>query len=137
MAAEHRGQVKFGGLPLPGATVTASRAGKTLTTITDLQGRYAFQGLDDGTWTIQVEMLCFETARREIPVSDISAAEDWELKHSHCTRSSQAVTLPPPAAAAKSGFLRTTTTVWGGESRQLSTNRRECGGPCRNGPTTA
>ena len=37
-AAEHRGQVKFGGLPLPGATVTAAQGEKSFTAVTDLQG---------------------------------------------------------------------------------------------------
>jgi hypothetical protein len=35
---EHSGQVTFGGLPVPGATVTASAGDKTLTTATDEQG---------------------------------------------------------------------------------------------------
>jgi hypothetical protein len=78
-AAEHHGQVRFGGLPVPGATVTALQGEQKLATITDPQGNYFFPGLEDGTWTIQVEMLCFSTVRREVNVSAGSPAAEWEL----------------------------------------------------------
>src|SRR5207249_2699389 len=68
MAAEHHGQVKFGGLPLPGATVTATQEGKTLGAITDFQGTYSFADLTEGTWTIRVEMLCFEPMQQEVAI---------------------------------------------------------------------
>src|SRR6516225_6932477 len=55
-AAERHGQVKFGGLPLPGATVTAQQGDKKITAITDPGGHYSFPDLPDGAWTIQVEM---------------------------------------------------------------------------------
>ena len=48
MAAEHHGTVKFGGLPVPGATVTATKGDKKLVTTTDENGRYAFADLSDG-----------------------------------------------------------------------------------------
>ena len=51
--------VKFGGLPIPGATVTASQGDKKLVTISDPTGMYSFPDLPDGAWTIEVEMLCF------------------------------------------------------------------------------
>jgi uncharacterized GH25 family protein len=56
-AAEHHGQVAFGGLPLPGATVTAIQGGRNFTAVTDQQGLYSFPDLPDGVWTIRVEML--------------------------------------------------------------------------------
>src|ERR1017187_4982527 len=65
-AAEHRGQVLFGGLPVPGATVTATQADKRLTAVTDMKGVYAFKDLPEGTWKFQVEMLCFSTISREV-----------------------------------------------------------------------
>src|SRR5690349_2162926 len=37
-ASEHHGQVQFGGLPVPGATVTATQGDKQFTAITDSQG---------------------------------------------------------------------------------------------------
>ena len=58
-STEHHGQVKFGGLPLPGATVTATMGDKKLVAVTDPQGFYSFPDLADGTWTLDIEMLCF------------------------------------------------------------------------------
>ena len=58
-ASEHHGIVKFGGLPVPGATVTAVQGEKKLVAVTDQQGAYSFADLADGVWNLQVEMLCF------------------------------------------------------------------------------
>src|SRR6266852_4804664 len=69
LAAEQHGFVKFGGLPLPGATVTASQAEKKLIAITDQQGVYSFADLPDGVWTIQVEMLCFVPIKQNITIA--------------------------------------------------------------------
>ena len=65
-AAEHHGHVKFGGLPVPGATVTATQGDKKFVAVTDQQGDYSFPDLPDGTWTIQVEMLCFSTVKQDV-----------------------------------------------------------------------
>ena len=51
-AAEHKGEVKFGGLPVPGATVTATQGGKKFAAVTDQQGSYFFRDLPDGAWTL-------------------------------------------------------------------------------------
>jgi hypothetical protein len=79
-AAEHRGQVNFNGLPVPGATVTAAGGGKKLVAVTDQQGAYSFPDLADGVWTIQVEMLCFATIRQEVAVGPDAPSPVWELK---------------------------------------------------------
>ncbi len=78
--SEHRGQVAFGGLPVPGATVTAARGDQKFTTITDPQGFYSFPGLTDGTWTIAVEMLGFSSMKRDIAVAPSAPAAEWDLK---------------------------------------------------------
>ena len=54
--------VKFAGLPVPGATVTATMGDKKLVAVTDPQGIYTFPDLPDGVWNLQVEMLCFTPA---------------------------------------------------------------------------
>src|SRR6266851_3178020 len=56
-ASEYHGQVTFGGLPVPGATVTATatQGDKKSVSITDQQGLFSFSDLTDGTWTIEVE----------------------------------------------------------------------------------
>ena len=51
--------VKFAGLPVPGATITATMGDKKLVAVTDPQGVYSFADLADGVWNLQVEMLCF------------------------------------------------------------------------------
>ncbi len=95
-AAEQHGQVKFGGLPLPGATVTATQGDKTFTAITDLAGAYSFPDLAGGAWTLQVEMLGFETQKRDVAVSAGAPGVDWELKMLPLAEI-HAVTAPPAA----------------------------------------
>ena len=79
-AAEQHGLIKFGGLPLPGATVTATQADRKFVTVSDAQGIYSFPDLADGVWTIQVEMLCFETTKRDVTVAAGAAGQEWDLK---------------------------------------------------------
>ncbi len=79
-AAEQHGQVKFGELGVPGATVTATQGDKTLSVITDQQGVYIFPDLPDGNWTFQVEMLCFTPIKQDVAITAGLPAPDWELK---------------------------------------------------------
>src|SRR5690349_10722770 len=79
-ASEHHGLVKFGGLPVPGASVTAAQGAKTFTAITDSQGAYQFPDLPDGTWTLQIEMPGFTAIRQEIAVVPQAPSPEWELK---------------------------------------------------------
>ena len=79
-AAEHHGQVRFGGLPVPGATVTATQGEKRVVAVTDQQGAYSFPDLAEGIWTIQVEMLCFETIKQDVGVAPNAPSPVWELK---------------------------------------------------------
>src|ERR1700730_11952644 len=68
-AADHRGQVTFSGLPVPGATVTATRGEAVRSTVTDEQGTYRFADLADGPWTLDVTMLGFTPARRDVEIA--------------------------------------------------------------------
>ena len=79
IASEHRGQVLFGGLPVPGATVTATNGDKTLTAVTDLQGAYVFPNLADGVWKFKVEMLGFAAVQEDVAVSANAPAARWDL----------------------------------------------------------
>src|SRR4051794_8177509 len=79
-AAEYKGQVKFGGLPLPGATVTAVQGERRLVAISDPGGSYVFADLPDGVWNIQVEMLCFATVKQDVTLAAGAPAGEWELK---------------------------------------------------------
>ncbi len=78
-ASEHRGMVKFAGLPLPGATVTATQGDKKVSTVTDAQGVYDFRDLADGTWKVRVEMQCFQGVEKEVAVAPGAPAPEWEL----------------------------------------------------------
>jgi hypothetical protein len=79
-ASERHGQVTFGELPVPGATVTATRGDKRLVAITDQQGVYTFADLDDGVWEFQVEMLGFATQMQDIAIAADTPSPVWELR---------------------------------------------------------
>ena len=76
-AADHFGNVKFGGVPVPGVTVTASQGGTKLSTITDDAGIYNFTDIAEGTWNLQVEMQMFEPQQRSITVREPPSAIQW------------------------------------------------------------
>jgi trimeric autotransporter adhesin len=97
-AAEERGVVTFGGLPLPGATVTASQGEKKLVTSTDAQGKYSLD-LADGSWTIKIEMQLFAPVTRTVTVAAGAPVENWEMKAlplSEIRAASALVITPPP-----------------------------------------
>src|SRR5262249_61314237 len=101
-AGEHGGVVVFGAVPVPGATVTAVRGDERRVTVTDQQGRYRFADIADGTWTIRVEMLGFDTISREIAVAVDAPETEWELKllpFDAITRGLPPPTPPPPQPA--------------------------------------
>ena len=103
-AAEQHGQVKFGGLPVPGATVTATQADKKLTAVTDKQGGYWFPDLADGVWTIQVDMLCFAPIKQDVGVAPNAPSPTWELKLLPLDQMKAVAAAPapaPPVAEAK------------------------------------
>ena len=82
MASEYHGQVTFGGLPLPGSTVTvtATQGTKTAVAITDSQGFYSFPDLADGKWTIAIAMTGFAPVKQEVTVAPNAAAGAFEMK---------------------------------------------------------
>ena len=110
VASEYHGKVTFGGLPLPGATVTATNGGRRFSTVTDRQGFYSFPDLPDGAWTIEVEMQCFTTIRQEVSIAPNAPAINWELKllpldkikaQMQPVLSAEAMTPQPRSEAAK------------------------------------
>jgi len=78
-AAEYHGQVTFGALPVPGATVTVTQGERKFTAITDQQGVYAFPDLSDGPATVEVEMQCFSTIKQDVVIGANTQAGIWEL----------------------------------------------------------
>ena len=79
-AVDRYGRVSFGGVPVPGATVTAIRDDRHLVTVTDQQGVYRFADLADGVWTFRVEMLGFVTIVQDITITIESPPSTWDLK---------------------------------------------------------
>ena len=76
LLTEHHGMVMFGGVPVPGVTVTATQGDKKFVAITDQQGAYSFPDLADGPFTVQVEMLGFTTAKQAVT----TPTAEFELK---------------------------------------------------------
>ncbi|HYK88967.1 MAG TPA: TonB-dependent receptor [Acidobacteriota bacterium] len=79
-------------------------------TITDPLGNYAFTDLPNGIWTIQVEMLCFATEKREVNITAGLPGAEWELtllplSAINAEARSQASSKTPSAAPAQSGNL--------------------------------
>src|SRR5580700_2033952 len=73
-APEYSGQVIFGGLPVPGATVTAVSGDKQLVTATDEEGVFKLADVSNGAWTIRVEMIGFTTLERQITIESTPGA---------------------------------------------------------------
>jgi trimeric autotransporter adhesin len=99
-AADHYGRVTFGGVPVPGATVTAIQGDTERVTVTDQQGVYRFAAISDGGWTLRIEMLGFAPLTRDITVAADTPPATWELTllpFAEITRG-----LPPPSAEVRS-----------------------------------
>jgi len=79
-AAQSNGQVTFGGLPVPGAMVTAVQGNKKVTAITDQEGRYFFSDLADGSWTIEIEMTGFSPIKQAVVIAPKMPAGKWDLQ---------------------------------------------------------
>ena len=67
-AANYFGQVTFNGLPVPGATVTATQGEKKASATTNADGIYQLADLADGLWTLTIELFGFARITREITV---------------------------------------------------------------------
>ena len=93
-AGEYYGQVIFGGVAVPGATVTATQGEMRLITSTDAQGVFRIIDIADGMWTIQIEMRGFANLTRDVTIGPDVQPVMWELTllpYEEITRG-----LPPP-----------------------------------------
>jgi hypothetical protein len=68
LASDYFGQVTFNGLPVPGATVTATKASTKASVTTNEDGIYHLANLADGLWTLTIELFGFATITREIAI---------------------------------------------------------------------
>ena len=109
-ASEYHGVVRFGGLPVPGATVAVTQGNQKFAAVTDQQGTYSFPDLRDGTWTIDVGMSGFAPIHEDVTVAPGGQTSEWELKilpfaevmkdlpsTAHQPAQAAATTTPPPA----------------------------------------
>ncbi len=78
-AAEYHGQVLFNGLPVPGASVAATKGGTKLTAITDEGGAYSFPDLSDGSWAVEVTITGFSRAAQNVTVTSATPPGKWDL----------------------------------------------------------
>ncbi|MGC4050160.1 MAG: carboxypeptidase-like regulatory domain-containing protein [Paludibaculum sp.] len=80
IAAEQRGVVKFNGLPVPGASVTAKSDRQSAATVTGSDGAYQFTELPPGEYQFKVEMPGFATLNAAVSVSESNGPRDWNLE---------------------------------------------------------
>ncbi len=99
-ASQHHGVVKSNGLPVPGATVTATLGDKKVVTTTDAQGAYSFNDLADGNWTIRVEMLGFAPLTQEVGIAPDAPSPEWDLKLLPLSALRQSLAPKPATATA-------------------------------------
>ena len=104
LAADYRGQVQFGGLPLPGVTVTATQGDQTLTAVSDPQGTYWFADLPDGNWSLEAAKPGFSAIKKDVTVGSALPAPTFEMKMLPLDQMQavemQPTAAPTPAAAA-------------------------------------
>jgi len=138
-AADHRGQVTFSGLPVPGVTVTATHAGTKRATVTDDDGRYRFADLADGPWTIVVEMLGFEPIHQDVVVAADAAPTAFVLAVLPFDQISKGnvvkndPTPPAPATGGKPGALPARPAAGAGFQRAAVTATAAASAPSRPG----
>ncbi len=78
-AREYHGQVFYGAVPVPGATVTIRQGDKRFSTVTDRQGLYEFADVPDGQWKIEIAMSGFTTLDDTVTVAPDAPQRRWEL----------------------------------------------------------
>ena len=92
-AAEHRGVVRFGTIPVPGVVVTASQGNTKVQAVSDAAGTYSFAGLADGEWMVRVEMQMFLPQEQKVVAGP--TVLEWKLGIG-----------PVPEVSAKAGFQK-------------------------------
>jgi trimeric autotransporter adhesin len=82
IASEYHGQVTFGGIPVPGTTVTvtATQGSKKVVAVTDTQGVFSFPDLADGAWSLDIEMTGFAPIKQDITIAPNTAPAAFEMK---------------------------------------------------------
>ena len=79
-ASEYHGRVRFGGVPVPGATVTLTQGSTELATVTDSQGLYEFPNVAAGDWKISIELRGFAPMHGSVTVGANNEQGEWTLQ---------------------------------------------------------
>src|ERR1700761_1837736 len=79
-AAEYHGRVRYGGVPVPGATVTLTQGSTELSTVTDSQGVYEFPNLAEGSWKISIELRGFAPLQGAVTIGPTDEQGEWTLE---------------------------------------------------------
>ena len=79
-AAEYHGRVRYGGVPVPGATVTLTQGSAELTTVTDSQGIYEFPNVAEGEWKIGIELRGFTPVHSSVAIGATNEQGEFELQ---------------------------------------------------------
>lgn len=110
LVTAHQGRVTFEGLPVPGATVTATQGKNHFSTVTDLQGIYSFIELADEPFTIQVEMSGFYSSRQDVNGPNAAfelkmlPIEEMRAEIAHAPQSESSPPAVQAAPKSKSGL---------------------------------
>src|SRR5580700_5086898 len=108
-ASSYFGQITFGGLPVPGATITATQGSKTISVTSDEGGVFHFDDLPDGQWKIEVVMQCFQTIDADVTIAPNMSAAKWELKLLPSDQLQALAKAPPPQPKAPQPTLQAAT----------------------------
>jgi trimeric autotransporter adhesin len=105
-ASDLAGRVLFAGLAVPGATVTATRRsddpGKSaapVSVVSDDDGAFRLPGLDDGTWTVRIEMTGFTTVSREVTLPQPALVVTLTMRSPDDLVANAMPTSPSPVAS--------------------------------------
>jgi len=79
-AAEYHGRVRYGGVAVPGATVTLTQGTTELTTVTDSQGLYEFPDVAAGDWKISIELRGFTPTHGSVAIGATNEQGEWTLQ---------------------------------------------------------
>jgi hypothetical protein len=78
-ATDHYGQITFSGIPVPGATITATQGERTVVAVSNADGIYRLGGLADGVWSIRIEMLGFVPISQDVTIAENPSPSTWEM----------------------------------------------------------
>ena len=73
------GEVRYRGMPVPGASVTLRQGDTRHTVSTDSQGAYRFAELPDGVWQLEISMTGFQSIDRPLTVAAAMPPSVWDL----------------------------------------------------------